>query len=645
MRTANRRQWAWLSLSLGLVLFAGMIAVGIAAPADSAPLPYHSAFDVAWSPDGKLLAVSDRTAQAVAFIDVAAGKVVRTAQLAASAGAVAWSTDGSKVYVTEYENATVAEVSVADGKVLRRLPAGAYPIGIALAAKKQLLLVGNTAMGDVSVIDLTTGKEKARIKAVREPFWISLSPDESTAVVSNLLPAGSAMDPQITAAVTLIDLDKLEKAADIKLPPNSADVHQTRVSPDGRWAYVVHSVGRVNLPATQLDRGWVNTSGLSVIDLTERKHYATVLLDNISEGAADPWGLALTKDASTLWIAVGGTHQLAKVDLANLHKGLVGGLAQASGGAKRDYSSPTVWNDIKQDPRHRADLVNDLAAMYIANLLHRKPLPGNGPRGIAISPDGKQMAVSMYFSNQVLLLDPNDGRVISSIAMGPERPVDAVRRGDMVFHDATYSFQHWLSCATCHPNEGRADGMNWDMPNDGIGNPKNNKSLLLAHLTPPAMAIGIREDMDAAAAAGFRFAQRVPPEEDLNAVRAYIRSLKPLPSPYRLANGELSDKAKRGKAIFESEKTHCANCHNGEVFTNLKKFNVGTQGTLDHKEHEAFDTPTLIEIWRTAPYLHDGRAVTLQEVLTTFNPQDKHGGTSHLSKEEIDELVEYLLSL
>jgi DNA-binding beta-propeller fold protein YncE len=645
MRKATTRQRAWAGLSLGLAILSGLIPTTIAAPADSTSPPYRSPFDIAYSPDGKLLAVSDRTAPAVTFIDAASGKVAREAKLTASAGALVWSADSSRVYVTEYETATVAEINAADAKVLRRLPVGPYPIGLALAAKKQLLLVGNTAFGDVSILDLATGKEKARIKAVREPFWISITPDESTAVVSNLLPAGSAIDPQITAAITLIDLNKLERTADIKLPPNSTGVRQNRISPDGQWAYVVHSVGRANLPATQLDRGWVNTDGLSIIDLKDRKHYATILLDNISEGAADPWGLALTPDASTLWITIAGTHQLAKVDLANLHKGLTGGLAQATGGAKREYASPTLWNDIKSDPNRRFDLVNDLAAMYIANLLHRIPLPAKAPRGIALSPDGKQLAVTMYFSNQVLLLDAADGRVLSSITPAPDHQPDEARRGESVFHDATSTFQHWLSCATCHPNEGRVDGLNWDLPNDGIGNPKNNKSLLYAHLTPPSMWLGIREDMDSAAAAGFRFAQRVPPEEDLNAVRAYIRSLKPLRSPYRLANGDLSEKAQRGKALFDNEKNHCAGCHSGEVFTNLKKFDVGTQSPLDYKEHVAFDTPTLIEIWRTAPYLHDGRATTLHELFTTFNPNDKHGVTSPLSKEQLDDLVEYLLSL
>ena len=58
-----------------------------------------------------------------------------------------------------------------------------------------------------------------------------------------------------------------------------------------------------------------------------------------------------------------------------------------------------------------------------------------------------------------------------------------------------------------------------------------------------------------------------------------------------------------------------------------------------------FDTPTLIETWRTAPYLYDGRAATMRDVLRTFNPDDTHGETSKLTEEQLEDLAEYVLSL
>ena len=57
------------------------------------------------------------------------------------------------------------------------------------------------------------------------------------------------------------------------------------------------------------------------------------------------------------------------------------------------------------------------------------------------------------------------------------------------------------------------------------------------------------------------------------------------------------------------------------------------------------DTPTLRGLWRTAPYLHDGSAPTLRDVLTTRNAMDRHGVTSGLSDAELDDLVAFLRCL
>jgi hypothetical protein len=49
-------------------------------------------------------------------------------------------------------------------------------------------------------------------------------------------------------------------------------------------------------------------------------------------------------------------------------------------------------------------------------------------------------------------------------------------------------------------------------------------------------------------------------------------------------------------------------------------------------------------MWRSAPYLYDGRALTMAEVLTTCNPKDTHGVTKSLSPEEVNSLAEFILS-
>ena len=74
----------------------------------------------------------------------------------------------------------------------------------------------------------------------------------------------------------------------------------------------------------------------------------------------------------------------------------------------------------------------------------------------------------------------------------------------------------------------------------------------------------------------------------------------------------------------------------------MEKYNIGTG--KNREVETQFDTPTLVEVWRTAPYLHDGRAVTIEEVLTKYNKDDLHGETSKLTKQEIEDLAAYVLT-
>jgi cytochrome c peroxidase len=227
------------------------------------------------------------------------------------------------------------------------------------------------------------------------------------------------------------------------------------------------------------------------------------------------------------------------------------------------------------------------------------------------------------------------------VKLGPDKPLTAVRQGEIFFHDAALCFQKWQSCSSCHPGDARVDALNWDLLNDGLGNPKNTRSLLLAHRTPPSMSLAVRSTAEEAVRAGIRHIQfAVRPEEDAVAIDEYLRSLKPIPSPY-LVNGALSERARRGKQVFES--AGCSSCHSTALHTDGMQYNVGTGKLLD--EGKEFDTPTLVEVWRTAPYLHDGRARTIVDVFKKHNPRDDHGQSSDLTEQQLADLAEYVLSL
>jgi cytochrome c peroxidase len=155
------------------------------------------------------------------------------------------------------------------------------------------------------------------------------------------------------------------------------------------------------------------------------------------------------------------------------------------------------------------------------------------------------------------------------------------------------------------------------------------------------MATGVRGDAESGVRAGIRHILfSVRPEEEAKAMDTYLKALTPVPSPF-LEQGRLSASAKRGKGLFKL--AGCATCHVPPLYTDLQSYDVGLGRMRDRGR--AFDTPTLVEVWRTAPYLYDGRTETLLKMLTEHNAQNRHGHTQELSREDLVDLAHFVLSL
>lgn len=599
---------------------------------------YRSPLAVAVATDGKTLYVSDKTAECVTVLDVAAKKPLRDIGVPGEPNGLALSADGKRVYVAQRKAHAVAVIDTDRAAVTARLAVGPWPVAVTLAPKANRLYTCNQGDHSVSVVDLGTGKEIKRLAAVREPSCAALSPDGSRLVVTNLLPDGASTDPALAVDVNVYDTQALTEKQRIKLPPGSTVACGVAVSPDGKWAYVIHTLGRFRLPITQLERGWVHTYALSILDLGAGTRRATVLLDDITGGSADPWGIVCSADGQRLWVTHSGTHEVSQVAIGKVHE-LLEGRVPPEVAQLKEATRDNIWVRISQDRQQIEQLANDLTALYMAGAIRRVSTNGSGPRGLALAPDGQRLFVANYFSGTVAVLETAAARVDATIPLGPQPPADAARRGEIYFHDALRCFQHWHSCATCHPN-GRVDALPWDFMRDGIGNGKDVISMVDMQFTSPHNRRATRATPKECIRTGVTGSHiLVPTPAEVDDLLAYVETLRPEPNP--LAPG-MAAAAKRGRTLFEG-KAGCAGCHPAPHYTDKRMHNVGI---LTPTEPDGrYDTPSLVECYRTAPYFHDGRARSLQEALTRHDPGGPHGKASHLTPRELDDLVAFLLSL
>lgn len=577
------------------------------------------------SGDGALLYVAQATARQVAVYDLAAKRVAKVIsfEVAGDLTGLALSPDGQTLAVTVAGPKGEILLQPTVGGKPRVARFGHTPGAPVFSPDGGTLYVASRFTNEVGMIDVRSGKVGRTMPTSREPFAAALLPDGSKLFVANHLPSGPANGAYVAASVSVFDPKTAQALATIVLPNGSTGVRGACVSPDGKHVYVTHILARYQLPTTQLERGWMNTNAISVIDTAANVLVNTVLLDDVDLGAANPWGVACTPDGASICVAIAGTHEIVVINAAALHERL----AKAAAGER-----------VTEVTRSAEDVPNDLS--FLVGAKQRFALAGNGPRGLAVV--GSNAYAAEYFTDSIGVVELARETIHQPLSMplGPKVEPTQIRLGEQYFNDGNFCFQKWQSCASCHP-DARVDGLNWDLLNDGLGNPKQTKSMLLSHQTPPTMMTGIRANAEIAVRAGFKFIQfAVRPEEDSVAVDEYLKSLQPEPSPF-LVDGKLSAAAQRGRKLFQD--AGCAECHPAPLYTNLQSYNVGL-GQGVHKDTK-FDTPTLIENWRTAPFLYDGRAATMLDVLKTHNPNDTHGKTSRLSDKELADLAEFILSL
>ena len=318
---------------------------------------------------------------------------------------------------------------------------------------------------------------------------------------------------------------------------------------------------------------------------------------------------------------------------------------------------------------------------------------GDGPGGLALSPDGGALYVLNVLGRTLQRFDLGDGRrdlprEAAATAELPASPLDEeMLLGRSLFHSAISEISTTgLTCASCHP-DGRQDRRVWSLH---LG--PRQTPMLAGRLqgTAPYDWLGSEQTLEAnirntiSRLNGFGL-----PDDQREALARYIREgLRGVDNPNRPDEGELDVAQIHGKMVFEDARVGCASCHIPErSYSDSLRYEVGTTSAeeiaiwrmdrhlvvpeeaqqvpaprgslfealvnvaLGSATSEvpavpvAYDTPSLRGVFATPPYFHDGSAPSLRALLDRNRQGDHMGSTSHLDDEELDALVAYLETL
>ncbi len=634
-----------------LVAVAGMVGAGVSRePGRAAPAGYRAKYAVpedglykspiqlAITKDGKRLFVACENSNEVLVVDTATQKVSGAVRVGKQPFGLALAPNGEELFVgSRWEN-SVAVVDTTTLKVNRTLPIVDGPRQLCTDKSGRFLFATSITTNGIDVVDAAAGTQVKVLEGGSAPFGVALAPDGRYLYVSNQM-----SNPVKMRAPPVLELTVVDTRDQIVVGRRNLDStvigQGIAVSPDNQFVVVALELPKNLIPETQVYQGWMVTHGFAVAEAGPRGRVAYLLLDDMNAYYADPFGIAFSPDGRRLYISSSGVDLVSVVDFDRLRA-----LLKVSGG-KIGISDEAV----RLNARHLA-----LSSEYVEA---RIPT-GNNPKGLVVSPDGMRVYVANRLSDNITVIDAAAGKVAGLIDLGGPRVATALRRGERLFNYSTISFQRQLSCNTCHP-EYHLDGLMYDIvgPGDRMGeNLVDNRTQRGIADTGPFKWNGKNPTLarqDGPRAAMLFFRSHGFEQDELRDVVQFVESIELRPSRYLAGDGVLNEFQEEGRNYFERAFTtdgryipaanRCITCHRPPRYTDQHSFDVGTKA--DHDVESAFDTPQLGNVWEGAPYLHDGRCYSLEEIWTLFNPYDLHGATNDMDKRQLNTLIEYIKTL
>ncbi|MCC6190032.1 MAG: beta-propeller fold lactonase family protein [Anaerolineales bacterium] len=594
---------AWLSL---ILLFAPACqnwpptAATPARPTLGAPstVPLEqpvSAGAVAVDSAGRYLAAANPDSDSVTLVSLDTLAVRAEIAVGDDPRTVAFTPDGARLLAANHGAGTLTVIEVALASVTGEVVVGPLPYGVVAGAANAYISLA--APPRVARLDLTTWQVTAQVPLPSFPAGLALAAGEERLYITHLYSgAVSVLDPLSLAVQS------------IPAPTPEANLAQfIALSPDGARAYAPQTDAR----SERLDLAYHTTVRpmVSVLDLAAGTADPDQRLDlaTLDRPVNLPFAAAVSPDGARLYIANAGSNDVTVLGLA--------------------------------------------AGQTLAHLE-----TGRHPRGLALAPDGRRLFVNNVLDGTLDVFDTTTFTRQQTVTLTALLLPEPVLTGKRLFNSALapMSRDNWISCATCHL-DGGADGRTWAGFPDG---PRNTPALFGAAATLPLHWNGNLDELhdtehtirDIQGGVGLILGEPYPALGSANAGRsaamdalaAYAATLAPPPSPY--AAGLDAQTLLRGERAFR--RWGCAVCHLTPAFTDLQTHSSGIGDPAQERRQSAplprFDTPSLLGVWATAPYFHDGSAATLRD--TFFNTGFHNMGPA-MNAQEVEDLVAYMRAL
>jgi len=599
----------------------------------------QSSSAVAITPDGGLLLVVNPDSNSLSLVDTLSLTPLAEITVGMDPRSVEIALDGNTAYVANQGSDSLTLVDLITQEAIDEVSVGDRPVGVVLSPDGKLLAISESGADQVRLLDPLNLSTLTVISVSDRPYGLAFTPDSRYLLVTHLLSGevtiltvqpfaiflpyvmdGTVGNSKIEQPAAIISIpDQFTLKDNISTWPNIAPAPSVIINAAGTRAYLPQSMANGLGYNTSFDTSVFPK--VSVLNLETWEHQSSehISLPETDRPVGLPWEAVLARNEQELWVVNAASNDVSVIDIS-------------------DATHPS----------------------RIANI----PV-GDNPRGIVISPDGSLAYVNNTLAGTISLIDTH-AYTVSGVITTTNIPLPPILlNGKRLFFSSErpdLAQAAWISCNTCHI-EGEHDGRTWLLQYLGEVPPgeqpviRRNTTSLLGMIETYPLRWSAEWDESADSEFSIRFEQygtglingEMHPtlgepnqgrSYDLDCLAAFIDSLKVPPRSHTLSEAE-----QRGKAIFESPQTKCADCHPAPLYTDLQRHDVATADGIGEWFGPLIDTPTLRFLYDSSPYLHDGSAATLYDLLTTVNFDDKHGTTSHLSAFELEDLVAFLKAL